>query len=86
MDNASLAQTLNGIDAFTPADDGRSLSQRRADGLVALSNTRLAGTCDGHDELGTQAGDLDAVHDAAGQVDGAGPARRPVCDGRTAAH
>ena len=49
LDNASLAQVFNDVDAHTPADDGRPLSQRRADGLVAMANLRLAGTCDGHD-------------------------------------
>lgn len=74
MDNASLARSINGIDAFTPADDGRPLSQRRADGLVAMANARLAGTCHGH---------TDTVGDGNGDNATAANARRPVCDGRT---
>lgn len=37
LDNVSLATVLNRVDAMAPADDGRPLSQRRADGLVALA-------------------------------------------------
>ena len=35
-DNVSLAALLNRVDAMAPADDGRTLSHRRADGLTAL--------------------------------------------------
>lgn len=37
LDNCSLAAVITGMDAAAPADDGRSLAQRRADGLVALA-------------------------------------------------
>jgi hypothetical protein len=37
LDNLSLAQVLARVDAMAPADDGRTLSQRRADGLVNLA-------------------------------------------------
>ena len=37
MDNLSLAMVLERVDAMAPADDGRPLSQRRADGLIALA-------------------------------------------------
>jgi hypothetical protein len=37
LDNLSLGQVLARVDAMAPADDGRTLSQRRADGLVALA-------------------------------------------------
>ena len=84
MDNLSLAQVLNGIDACTPADDGRPLSQRRADGLVSMANQRLAGTCDGH-ETDAEEGDPDGDGDgSAGEADDdALPVRRPVCVGGT---
>ena len=36
-DNVSLATVLARIDAMAPPDDGRPLSQRRADGLIALA-------------------------------------------------
>ena len=37
LDNLSLAQVLGRMDAMAPPDDGRSVSQRRADGLIALA-------------------------------------------------
>lgn len=40
MDNCSLAAVVTGMDEAAPADDGRSLAQRRADGLVALAGYR----------------------------------------------
>ena len=37
LDTLSFATLFNAVDALTPADDGRSLSQRRADGLISLA-------------------------------------------------
>lgn len=37
LDNLSLTKVLSRVDAMAPADDGRPLSQRRADGLVSLA-------------------------------------------------
>jgi hypothetical protein len=37
LDTLSFAALFSAVDALTPADDGRSLSQRRADGLVSLA-------------------------------------------------
>ena len=42
LDNCSLAAVVNGMDAAAPADDGRPLAQRRADGLVALASHRCS--------------------------------------------
>lgn len=42
LDNLSLSAVLNGIDAVTPLDDGQTLAQRRADGLVNLAAHRCA--------------------------------------------
>ncbi len=57
----SLASVINGVDAMTPPDDGRTLAQRRADGLVALARHRCGddgaeasadGDCDGEPAAG----------------------------------
>lgn len=40
LDPLSFAAVFSGVDAMTPSDDGRSVSQRRADGLVALATHR----------------------------------------------
>ncbi|HEX2212989.1 MAG TPA: DUF222 domain-containing protein, partial [Mycobacterium sp.] len=45
LDNLSLARVLARIDALAPGDDGRSLSQRRADGLVAIARHTCPATC-----------------------------------------
>ena len=37
LDNLSLGKLVSGMDAAAPRDDGRSLGQRRADGLIALA-------------------------------------------------
>ena len=37
FDNVSLATLVTGTDAAAPPDDGRSLAQRRADGLIELA-------------------------------------------------
>ena len=42
LDNLSLGMLLAGVDSAAPPDDGRSLSQRRADGLIALATHRCA--------------------------------------------
>ena len=47
LDNLSLATVLNGMDAAAPGEDKRTLSQRRADGLVALASHRCVGDADG---------------------------------------
>lgn len=47
LDNLSLATVLNGIDAAAPSEDARTLSQRRADGLVALASHRCEGDAAG---------------------------------------
>lgn len=40
LDNVSLATLVTGADAAAPPDDGRSLAQRRADGLIELAAHR----------------------------------------------
>lgn len=70
FDNCSLAAVINGMDAAAPADDGRPLAQRRADGLVALAShrctTKPSADCD--ECAATDAPD-NADGDAAGGTD-----------------
>ena len=56
LDNVSLATVLGGVDALTPPDDGRSLAQRRADGLTALAAHRCTPTPTGDAGADTSAG------------------------------
>ena len=64
LDNVSLAALLNNVDRAAPADDGRPLSQRRADGLLALVTHRCgAGQAAGHGE--DDSGGLDDRDDCA---------------------
>jgi hypothetical protein len=79
LDNVSLASITVGIDAMASPDDGRSLSQRRADGLVALARHR----CDDPTDVGTDSveahADADADADAdAEATNGATPTGRPT--------
>jgi hypothetical protein len=88
LDNLSLGMLLTGVDAAAPPDDGRSLSQRRADGLLAIATHRCgdhdrddaccddsqAPTTTGEDGAG---GDDEAGEDAQASQ-GAGVGRRPT--------
>ena len=86
MDNLSLAQVVGRMDAMAPADDGRSLSQRRADGLVAMATH----DCDA-DTTDSPGGvtiivalDKDNVDvTAAGVIDVPAPGSLPVITART---
>ena len=87
LDNLSLAQVVGRMDALAPADDGRSLSQRRADGLIALATH----DCDDPGATGTGGGvtiivplDKNSVDvTAAGVIDVAAPGSLPVITART---
>lgn len=75
MDNLSLAAVVNRVDEAAPPDDGRSLAQRRADGLVALATHACAGA---EDSTGAIA--VDEAEDAPADDDT--PASRPTCHPR----
>jgi hypothetical protein len=57
LDNVALASVATAVDAMAPADDGRSLSQRRADGLVALARHRCDDPTDGDGDGGAVDGE-----------------------------
>jgi hypothetical protein len=58
-DSVSMATVLAGLEEVTPPDDGRSLSQRRADGLVELASHRCDDEPVPHDADAGDAGDDD---------------------------
>lgn len=66
FDNVSLATLVTGTDAAAPPDDGRSLSQRRADGLIELASHRCPTTGDNADSGGIADADEAADSRAAG--------------------
>jgi hypothetical protein len=59
LDNVALASVASAVDAMAPPDDGRSLSQRRADGLVELARHRCDDPTDAHSDPITGDGDGD---------------------------
>ena len=87
MDNLSLAQVVNRMDAYAPADDGRPLSQRRADGLRAMATH----DCDSPGAAGSRkdlnivvALDRDGIDvTAAGVIDVPAAGSLPVVTART---
>ena len=86
MDNLSLARVLNGVDAHAPVDDGRPLSQRRADGLLALAthDCDTPGNNSGSDVNIVVALDADCVDvTAAGVIDVPAAGSLPVITART---
>lgn len=85
MDNLSLARVVSRMDAMAPADDGRSLSQRRADGLIAMATHDCADPAagDNADLTVVVALDKTAVDvTAAGVIDVAAPGSLPVLTAR----
>lgn len=86
LDNLSLGMLLNGMDDAAPPDDGRSLSQRRADGLIALAIHR----CNGDRAGGTSASPAvsvivdtrDATATAAGTIEIKAPGSLPTLTAR----
>jgi hypothetical protein len=91
LDNLSLGMLLTGLDAAAPPDDGRSQSQRRADGLLALATHRCGhqdrddACCDGSQAPNTTGeagaggddGDAEAGENAQASQD-AGAGGRPT--------
>jgi hypothetical protein len=83
LDNVALASVATAVDAMSPPEDGRSLSQRRADGLVALARHRCDDPTD-PDHVDAEDGDGDDGTDhadadpdvAAEATNGATPASR----------
>ena len=71
LDNVALASVASAVDAMAPADDGRTLSQRRADGLVELARHRCDDPTDGEPTLAADDGD-DADAQAANDASPAG--------------
>ena len=83
LDNLSLGKLVSGIDAAAPPDDGRSLAQRRADGLVALATHR----CGTHSAVAAPSVSIvvdtrDASVNAAGVVDIKAPGCLPTLTAR----
>src|SRR5687767_12107850 len=76
LDNASLATVVTGMDAHAPGDDGRSTSQRRADGLVAMAAHRCPDDARAIDNLDAD-GDAAEAPDDGGAAVGEEPATSP---------
>jgi hypothetical protein len=72
LDNVALASVATAVDAMAPAEDGRSLSQRRADGLVALARHRCDDPAEPDPVDAEDRDDADADAEADGEVDGEG--------------
>ena len=54
LDNLSLAKVINRMDEAAPPDDGRSVAQRRADGLVNLADHACADELPAADAAGAE--------------------------------